>query len=137
MSHDELNDSALYVAFVTAQLPKQSFHHREHVRVAFLCLARAGDLAAGAAEFRAALRRFAEAHGVPYLFHETLTWAYLIVIHERMTRASFATSADFLDANADLLDHRSGALARYYDVGAVTASQLARSCFLLPGDPRL
>src|SRR4026209_2803688 len=104
MSHDELNDNALYVAFVTAQLPKQSFHHREHVRVAFLCLARAGDLAAGAAEFRAALRRFAEAHGVPYLFHETLTWAYLIVIHERMTRASFATSADFLDANPDLLD---------------------------------
>jgi hypothetical protein len=134
---DELDDDALHDAFATVRLPPDRFHHREHVRVAFVYLARAGDLASAAVEFRAALRRFAAAHGIPQLFHETLTWAYLVLIHERMNAGSYATSLELIAANPDLLDHRGGALARYYDVRAVTTSPLARSCFVLPGDPRL
>ena len=133
----ELDDDALYTAFVSGVLPREQFHHREHVRLGFLCLARAGELATGALQFRAALRRFAEVNGVAKLVHETLTWAYLIVINERASAATYASSLDFLAANPDLLDHRAGAIARYYDVAAVTASPLARGCFVLPGDPRL
>jgi len=134
---DELDDDALYTAFVFGVLPRERFRHREHVRLGFLCLARAGDLATGALTFRAALQRFAAANGVTQLFHETLTWAYLIIIFERMSAQAFATSGEFLAAHPDLLDHRGGAIARYYDVAAVTASPLARGCFVLPGDPRL
>ena len=134
---DDLDDDALFAAFASAQLPAKRFRHREHVRVAFICLVRAGDLATGAFEFRAALRHFAAANGITHVFHETLTWAYLIVIFERITGAAFASSLEFVAANPDLLDHRGGAIARYYDVGTITASPLARSCFVLPGDPRL
>src|SRR5262245_25714387 len=134
----ELDDAALHAAFVDARLTPAQFHHREHVRVAFVCLARAGDLATAAMEFRAALRRLAAAIGAHHLFHETLTWAYLILIHERMAAANppFATSHELLAAHPELLDHRAGALARYYDVGAIAASPLARRCFVLPTEPR-
>ena len=32
------------------------------------------------------LRRFAAHHRVPGLYHETITWAYLLLIRERMQR---------------------------------------------------
>ena len=132
-----LDDDALFEAFTTVRLAPDRFRHCEHVRVACIYLLRAGDLASAAFEFRAALRRFVTVHGAAKLFHETLTWAYLVLIHERMMAASYTSSLELIAANPDLLDHRGGALARYYDVGAITASPLARSCFVLPGDPRL
>lgn len=129
-----LDDDTLYAGFVAGTLTPAEFHHREHVRVAFVCLARAGDLATAAIEFRAALQRLAIAIGAPHLYHETLTWAYLIEIHARMAAAPpYASSLDFVAANPDLLDHKRGAIARYYDVAAITASPLARRCFVLPG----
>jgi len=135
----ELDDDALYAGFLDATLTPAQFHHREHVRVAYVCLTRAGDLAAAATEFRAALRRLAAALGVAHIYHETLTWAYLLVIEQRIAAAAppYASSLELIAANPDLLDHRRGALARYYDVAAVTASPIARRCFVLPGDPRL
>ena len=36
------------------------------------------------ARFTAGLQRFATFHGHPGLYHETITWAYLFLIHERM-----------------------------------------------------
>jgi hypothetical protein len=45
---------------------------------------------------------------------------------------AYASSDDFLDANPDVLDHKNGAVARYYDVAAVTASPIARAVFVLP-----
>jgi hypothetical protein len=133
------DDDTLHAAFTAATLAPGQFRHRDHVRVAFVCLQRTGDLATAAVEFRAGLRRLAAAIGAAHIYHETLTWAYLVLIHDLMQAASpaFATSHDLLAAHPDLLDHRTGALARHYDVGALTASPLARRCFVLPGDPRL
>jgi hypothetical protein len=134
-----MDDDELYRAFVEARLAPGQFRHREHVRVGFVCLARHGDLAAAAIEFRDALRRLAAAIGAAHIYHETLTWAYLVEIQARMAAAAppYATSEELLAANPDLLDHKQGALARHYDVAAVTASPVARRCFVLPGDPRL
>jgi hypothetical protein len=130
---DVLDDDALFAAFATATLPKADFHHREHLRVAFIFLARHGDFGEGAVAFRAALRRFAETHGITRVLHETLTWAYLALVHERMASGRFADSRAFLAAWPDLLDHKGGALARCYDVAAITASPAARAMFVLPG----
>ena len=128
----QLDDEALYEAFTNATLAAEQFRHRAHVRVAFLCLRRTNDLAAAASEFRQSLRRLTVALGAEGLYHETLTWAYLILIQERMAAADFATSLDLLAAHPDLLDHKAGALAQHYDVAAITASPLARRCFVLP-----
>jgi hypothetical protein len=127
-----MTDDELYDAFTAATLKPGEFRHRDHVRVGFLCLRRHGDLAAAAIEFRTSLRRLATALGAPGLYHETLTWAYLILIHARTADHAYATSDEFLAANADLLDHKSGALAQHYDVAAITASPLARRCLVLP-----
>jgi len=127
-----LPDDELLARFEDASLPEQAFHHHEHLRVAFLTLRAEDDLAGAALRFRRSLMRFAAAKGRPQLFHETLTWAYLVLIQERMQRGRSGTSEEFLAANPDLLSHRRGLLSRYYDVEAITASQLAREVFVLP-----
>jgi hypothetical protein len=46
--------------------------------------------------------------------------------------APIATSHTLIARHPDLIDHRGGALSRHYDVGAITASPLARTVFVLP-----
>jgi hypothetical protein len=128
-----LDDDALLAAFAALRLPAADFHQREHIRLAFTLLRRHdGDLATSAAVFRALLQRFAAAIGVASLYHETITWAYLAIIAERMHGRGYATSAELLADHPDLLDHRTGALARCYDVAAITQSPVARAVFVLP-----
>jgi len=127
-----LDDATLLAQFESLALPPAAFHHREHVRVAFAILRATGDFAIAAQRFRTALLRFAEAAGATGKYHETLTWAYLALVHERMAERDYATSLELIAAHPDLIDHRAGALARYYDVAAITASPLARRVFVLP-----
>ncbi|MFT3693715.1 MAG: hypothetical protein QM831_11280 [Kofleriaceae bacterium] len=127
-----MDDSRLLTAFESLQLPPADFGHREHVRIGFAMLVREQDLAAAAVQFRNALRRFTAHAGAADKYHETITWAYLTMIQERMAVRSFASSEDLLAAHPELLDHRTGALAAHYDVAALIASPLARSSFVLP-----
>ncbi len=120
-----MTDAELLAAFEAGTIT--SFHHREHVRVAFAMLARDGDLAAAALAFRAGLRRIAGTSGK---YHETLTWAYLVIIAERMYGRGYASSAELFADHPDLLDR--DLLARYYDLGAIIASPIARAVFVLP-----
>lgn len=124
------DDASLLRAFEDGTLPKERFGHREHVRLAFLCV-RGVDFGEGAVRFRRALRRFVDVHGLGARYHETLTWAYLALVAEAIT-AEDETSHDLLRRRADLLDHRSGALASVYDVAAITADDRARRVLVLP-----
>jgi hypothetical protein len=119
----ELDDDALLAAFEAGTI--EPFRHREHVRVGFAMLARDGDLATAALGFRRGLRRI----GGPK-YHETLTWAYLAVIAERMHGRGYRSSQELLADHPDLLDRR--VLARHYDLDAIVASPLARAVFVLP-----
>jgi hypothetical protein len=130
-----LLDDELLARFAALELAPAEFHHLEHVRLAFVLLARRGDFGEAAVEFRRLLRAFATARGAADRYHETFTWAYLILVHERMARGGYASSLELVAANPDLLDHQRGALARYYDVAAITQSPLARRVFVLP-DPK-
>ena len=102
------------------------FGHRQHVELAYDLLARM-DFADAAAHFRDMLRRIGGAK-----YHETITMAYLAIVAERMHGHTYADAQAFVAANPDLLDHKNGALAGYYDVAAITASPLAREIFVLP-----
>jgi hypothetical protein len=128
---DHLGDAELVERFEALELAPRDFRHREHVRLAFAMLA-GKDLAEAALRLRRALLRFATAAGAPAKYHETLTWAYLGLVQERMYGAAYASSLDFVERNPDLLDHRGGALARCYDVEAITACPIARRVFVLP-----
>lgn len=129
---DHLDDAALITAFSALAIESADFRHREHVRLGFAILVRERDLAAAVIAFRTCLQRFAATIGAAAKYHETLTWAYLIVIAERMHGHGYASSREFLAAHPDLLDHRAGAIAKYYDVAQITASPIARAIFVLP-----
>ncbi len=108
-----------------------SFHHAEHVRLAFEYLCRYPVLVA-LERFSDALRRFAAAQGKAQRYHETITWAYLLLIHERQARAACSqTWEEFAERNPDLLIWEGGVLATLYRPETLD-SDLARRTFVLP-----
>ena len=126
-----MTDQELIEQFEDGTLPIEGFHHREHVRTAFLYLTRYPVLEA-LQIFSRTLRRFAEARGKPQLYHQTITWAYIFLIQERMARAGSKQSWEkFARDNPDLLVWKDGILTRFYRSETLT-SELARTVFLLP-----
>ena len=118
-------------AFETGTLAEEDFRHRDHIRAAWLLL-HEGPPAAALQRFSEALKRFAAAHGKSGLYHETITWAYLLLINERMERGGRHRSwQNFASANADLLTWRPSILQEYYRAETL-GSDLARRVFLLP-----
>jgi hypothetical protein len=108
-----------------------SFHHSDHVQMAFLYLCRYPALEA-LRRFSASLARFAAANGKPRLYNETVTWAFLLLIRERMARAGRPqTWVQFAAANADLLNWKDNVLKKYYR-DETLSSDLAKSTFLFP-----
>ena len=79
-----------------------------------------------------ALVKFATAHNKPTLYHETITWVFLLLIRERMARSGREqTWAEFSPSNQDLLTWKDNMLKKYYREETLS-SALARSTFLLP-----
>jgi hypothetical protein len=126
-----MTDLELTEQFEDGTLPIENFHHEEHVRVAFLYLAKYRMLDA-VGRFSTALTRFAARNGKAGLYHETITWAYMLLIRERMARAGREQSwAEFRASNWDLLDRERRILKRYYREETLV-SELARDTFVLP-----
>jgi hypothetical protein len=117
-------------SFETGFVPAESFHHADHVRLAFAYLSEYSSFEA-LQKFCVALKRFAASHGKSQLYHETITWAYLFIIHERMARSGNADWDEFARSNPDLLVWKNGILNRYYKESTLK-SDLARTVFLLP-----
>ncbi|MGA9475555.1 MAG: hypothetical protein WBV36_24025 [Terriglobales bacterium] len=129
-STENAGDRLLISEFEQGRVPGD-FHHVDHMRVAFAYVSEFPMLEA-LAKFPAALKRFAISEGKPNLYHETITWAYLFLIGERIARAGTAQSwEEFAERNQDLLVWKSGILERYYSKPTLE-SDLARQRFVLP-----
>jgi len=122
-------------------LSAAAFDHRAHVQAGFTYLRRHGYAGALAAMANA-LRRFAAHHGKHGLYHETVTAAFLALIHQRMAEDLAARGQEIALAGAQALDWErfaashpdlfaSDLLARYYSKDTLR-SNLARHCFVLP-----
>jgi hypothetical protein len=107
-----------------------SFHHADHVRLAFAYLSQYPVLQA-LEKFSSALKRFAGARGKTQLYHETITHAYFFLIRERMARSGAGDWERFASLNSDLLQWKDGILSRYY-LQATLQSDLARNVFVFP-----
>jgi len=117
--------------FENGTTPPGTFHHADHVRLAFEYLYRYPALEA-LEKFSGGLRRFAAAQGRPERYHETITWAYFLLIRERMARASHSQTWDeFAERNPDLLIWKGGVLAALYRQETLD-SDLACHTFVLP-----
>jgi hypothetical protein len=133
-SLDDVTDEALRHAFEDGSLPPGAFRHRHHVRMAWILLERFPvlDVLAG---FTAGLRRLAAAAGKPGLYHETITWAYVLLVNERRTAAGAEDWPAFAARNPDLLAWKPSVLeARYYRAETLW-SERAREAFVLPDRP--
>jgi hypothetical protein len=125
-----VDDATLLARFESCALSPAELRHEEHVRVAWLCL-HGVPFEDGARRFCHGLRRFAAAHGKAGLYHETITWAYLALVHERMQASGAGEFPAFAVANRDLFEGGLAALAPFYE-RTTLASPLARRAFLLP-----
>jgi len=110
--------------------PEAPFRHADHVRLAFAYLSLYPALQA-LERFSKALKRFATARGKTQLYNETITFAYFVLIRERMARAENMNWERFERENPDLLNWKDGILGRYY-TDATLKSDLARRVFVLP-----
>jgi hypothetical protein len=126
----QLTDADLVEAFERVTLGADQFPHRQHVRVAWLYVRRDG-LPSALSTFPAALRRFAAAQGAPHLYHVTITWAYLLLIHARQQACPAADWDTFATANRDLLTWKPSILDAYYTPETLW-SDLARRTFVMP-----
>ncbi|MFZ0300545.1 MAG: hypothetical protein WAM13_19510 [Candidatus Sulfotelmatobacter sp.] len=125
-----MSNQELIRRFESDAVPEDSFHHADHVRLAFAYLCEYPVLQA-LEKFANALKQFAAARGKTQLYNETVTCAYFFLIRERMACCEGADWEDFAHRNPDLLIWKGGILGRYYKE-ATLKSELARAVFLFP-----
>jgi hypothetical protein len=126
-----LSDDEFIARFEDCSLNNEAFHHCDHVKIAFLYLSRYPALQA-IQRFCSSLVKFAAAKGKPRLYHETITWAFLLLIRERIARSGGRqTWSEFAASNQDLLSWKDNVLTKYYREETLS-SDLARSTFLFP-----
>jgi hypothetical protein len=131
-----MNDRELVEAVERCTLGGADFHHADHVRLAWIYL-REASLLEALERFGATLRRFAAHHGAAGKYHATITWAYVLLIHERMAREGAGGCWEsFRAANADLMQWKPSILERYYSRETL-ASETARRTFVMPEAARL
>jgi len=120
-----------YIASFEAEtVAANSFHHADHVRLAFAYLAEHSALEA-LQKFCVALKRFASAQGESERYHETITYAYFFLINERMVKGECTNWEQFARDNPDLLRREDGILNHYYEPLTLD-SDLAPRVFVLP-----
>jgi len=126
-----MEDQEFIERFEACTLPAENFHHEQHVRVVWLYLQRYPVLET-LTRFSESLKRFATANGKPNLYHETITWAYVFLIHERLNREGDEHSWEkFVAANGDLFDWKNSVLKSLYRDDTLR-SELAKRTFILP-----
>jgi hypothetical protein len=126
-----MSDDEMIARFEALDLAGHGFHHRDHVRLAWIYLNRFPILEA-LARLSTGLADLARSHGVPDRYHQTITWAYAFLVGERMARRGPERSwEEFATDNADLLEWNDGILRRYYR-DETLRSDLAREVFMMP-----
>lgn len=126
-----LSEDELIAAFEACTLPPAAFPHREHVRLAWAYLRRE-PLAPAIVKFCGGLKAFAASIGKAGLYHETVSWAFMLIIQDRIARGQSADTWEaFAAANDDLLRNGRQLLERYY-LPVTLDSPLARASFIWP-----
>jgi hypothetical protein len=127
----DLDDDGLIAGFEGPGFARGSFHHEHHVRLAWAYLERR-PLLEVLERFSAGLRRIAAAAGQPGLYHETITWAYVMLVQERRLLGGAEGWPAFAERNPDLLAWRPSILEEQYYRAETLWSDRARRAFILP-----
>ena len=106
------SDEDFLRAFEDLTFPVKLFHHREHIRVAWLYL-KSSDATRAAERMSTGIRRFANHHGATQKYHHTLTlfWMRLVAVAMVETEEG-STFEEFFAGNPELGDKK--LIAGYY-----------------------
>ena len=128
--NDDSNVAIL--GFENGSLDPAQFNHRLHLELAWRYLQRDG-FPEGALNFRRQLQSYVAKVGAQSKYHETITWAYLVLLNEELSLRSPAGESfdDMIQRRPDLLDHRNGPIARCYSKAQLDSAE-ARRVFLFP-----
>ena len=121
-------DAEFLRAFDAGDPPGGQFGHREHLRLAWILIDRHG-LDAATPEIERRLRHLAAAHGMPERYNRTLTLFWVRLVAHVAARRAAATFAEFLDAEAWLLDP---GLARRHYSAELLSGEWARAGWVDP-----
>ncbi len=128
-----MTDDDFLARLEDGSLPAEAFRHRDHLRAGYLYVHRLG-FAGAIAAISQALRGFAAAKGKPGLYHETITVAFIALIHRHY--AEDGCGGDFVaftSRHPDLF--KPGLLERFYPPGQLTGAE-AKAVFVLPDRER-
>jgi hypothetical protein len=129
MNTTELTDQEFVRAFEACELANDSFHHQDHIWLAWIYLRRYGELEARR-RMAGAIRKFAAQHGKSDKYHETITVAWLRLVRSAIARVPLNTSFDELTiASPELLDKR--IIEKFYSTAALS-SEAARTAWVEP-----
>jgi hypothetical protein len=123
-------DQAFRAEFEACRFPPAEFHHRAHVRLAYVYLAE-HDTDAAHQRMQSALVAFLRHHGIDVAkYHETMTRAWIMAVRHFMERTAASTSAEsFIETNPRLLDSK--IMMTHYSA-EVLFSEEARARFVEP-----
>lgn len=125
---DERN---LRADFESARISPGAFNHREHVRLTWTYL-KEFDLGEAAHRITRGLQAFARNAGQPQKYHATVTWAFLVLVQERMAALPEEHPwSRFEQESPDLLNEGRALLLRYYRRSTLDSDR-ARRTFVLP-----
>jgi hypothetical protein len=106
------SDEDFLRAFEDLSFPANLFHHREHIRVAWLYL-KSTDASRAAERMSESIRRFANHQGATQKYHHTLTLAWMRLVAAALLETSEGyTFEQFITAHPQLKD--ANLLAKYY-----------------------
>ncbi len=116
------------IAFEAHAIDNATFGHAEHVQVAYDLL-RKYDFIDAAAIYAKGIRALAANAGAPDKFNLTITYAFMSLIAERLSKTQADDFESFAQENADLMAKT--VLNQWYSSERLN-TQLARDIFLLP-----
>jgi hypothetical protein len=135
MGCKELSDQELVNALESCELPNESFHHADHIRVAWILLKEKPE-AAAAQQMVSALKRFAAHNGRPERYHHTrtLAWMKLVAVARQATPKIYVFE-EFLRAHPHLASQQTLLLhysQRYLECPAARADWVEPDIAPLP-----
>jgi len=126
-----MTELEFFTQFENGTLKAEIFDHQAHVKIAWIYLQKY-ELPEALRNFSETLKRFAKINGATGLYHETITFAFLVLIQERIQSAENKQSwEEFVETNSELFDWKNNILKKYYREETLK-SVFAKKNFVFP-----
>lgn len=125
-----MNDQEFYQQFDNGTLDAKLFTHLAHVKMGWIYLQKF-ELPEAMSKFSNALKNFALVNNAKGLYNETITFAFLILINERIQSSRELNWEQFVEKYPELFDWKNNILKRFYRDETIKSIK-AKKYFVFP-----